>query len=532
MAKLSYWERRQAEDMVMYIQSADDTANEIARFYMAAADYLSYQTDEVYEKYRSKHGLSDADAIQLLNTMQDQSSMDELLAKLKESNSSEERKELIKTLEAPAYQFRIEHFQELNHQLDQVMESIYHQEIKANTSHYAELAQDAYYRGTYTIQKGTGVVYSFGAVDADAIESLMQSRWSGKNYSERIWKNTDALAQDLKAEIMLHFITGKTNQEIAKVIQEKFAVGANAARRLVWTETSYVANEMNAKAYKEAGIERYRFCAVLDLRTSEVCRNLDGQVFELSERKVGTNYPPMHPYCRSTTIAVISDEDIAKLKRSSRDPVTHKPITVPDNMTYKEWYDRYVKSKPEALLEEKKIKNRSSDRTQWKKYQKILGDNVPDTLDKFQDMKYNEAEKWAELKENKQAALNKKDFSEISQLKGRLGNGEVRRWYKTKDMAIPEKLDKSLPLREQAMQAHELRNTYRTQARELMKDQIARKQLDQNHPNTSFEEMIEHKMKKYGLNEQEAYQDIIRSSTTTNKKYDKIAGVQEGDVSQ
>ncbi|MDE7436677.1 MAG: hypothetical protein K2N01_12780 [Lachnospiraceae bacterium] len=99
-------------------------------------------------------------------------------------------------------------------------------------------------------------------------------------------------------------------------------------------------------------------------------------------------------------------------------------------------------------------------------------------------------------------------------------------------MAIPEKLDKSLPLREQAMQAHELRNTYRTQARELMKDQIARKQLDQNHPNTSFEEMIEHKMKKYGLNEQEAYQDIIRSSTTTNKKYDKIAGVQEGDVSQ
>lgn len=399
MAKLSYWERRQAEDMVMYIQSAENKADEIARFYMAAADYLSYQTDEVYEKYRSKHGLSETDAIQLLNTMQDQSSIDELLAKLKESNSSEERKELIKTLEAPAYQSRIERFQELNHQLDQVMEKVYRQEVRANTSHYAELAQDAYYRGTYTIQKGTGAAYSFSAVDADAVENLMQSRWSGKNYSERIWKNTDALAQDLKAEIMLHFIIGKTNQEIAKVIQEKFAVGANVARRLIWTETSYIANEMNAKAYKEAGIERYRFCAVLDLRTSEVCRNLDGQVFKLSERKVGANFPPMHPYCRSTTIAAISDEALAKLKRISRDPVTHKPITVPDNMTYKEWYDRYVKNKPEALLEEKKIKNRSSDRAQWKKYQKILGDNIPDTLDKFQNMKYNEAEKWLKIKE-------------------------------------------------------------------------------------------------------------------------------------
>lgn len=394
MAKLSYWERRQAEDMVMYIQSADDTADEIARFYMAAADYLSYQTDEVFEKYRSKHGLSETDAIQLLNTMQDQSSINELLAKLKESNSNEEQKELIKVLEAPAYQSRIEHFQELNHQLDQVMERVYHQEVKANTSHYAELAPDAYYRSTYTIQKGTGTAYSFSVIDAEAIEKLIQSNWSGKNYSERIWKNTDTLVQDLKAEIMLHFITGKTNQEIVKVIQEKFAVGANVARRLIWTETSYVAGEMNAKAYEEAGIERYRFCAVLDLSTSEVCRNLDGQLFKLSERKVGVNYPPMHPYCRSTTIAVISDEALAKLKRSSRDPVTHKPMTVPDNMTYKEWYNRYVKSKPEALLEEKKIKNRSSDRAQWKKYQKILDDNIPDTLDKFQDMKYNEAEKW------------------------------------------------------------------------------------------------------------------------------------------
>lgn len=399
MAKLNYWQRRQAEDMVTYIQSADDTADQIARFYMAAADYLSYQTDEVYEKYRSKHNLSEQEAIQLLSTMQDQSSLDEMLQKLKESNSSEERKELIKKLEAPAYRSRIEHFQELNRQLDEVMTKLYRQEVRANTSHYAQLAQDSYYHSTYTVQKGTGVAYSFAAVDAELIDKLLQSRWSGKNYSERIWKNTDSLAQELKAQMMLHFVMGKTNQEIAETIQQKFAVGANAARRLVWTESNYVANEMNARSYEEAGIERYRFCSVLDLRTSEVCRNLDGEVFLLSERKVGVNYPPMHPYCRSTTIAVISDETLADLKRRSRDPVTHKPMTIPNNITYKEWYDRFVKDKPEAVLEEKKIKNRSADRTQWKKYRKILGDDVPDTLDKFQDMKYNEGERWLELKE-------------------------------------------------------------------------------------------------------------------------------------
>ena len=44
--------------------------------------------------------------------------------------------------------------------------------------------------------------------------------------------------------------------------------------------------------------------------------------------------------------------------------------------------------------------------------------------------------------------------------------------------------------------------------------------------NRTFEELLEHKRKKYGLTENEAYKGIIRSSTTTNEKYDKIAGIQ------
>ena len=59
-----------------------------------------------------------------------------------------------------------------------------------------------------------------------------------------------------------------------------------------------------------------------------------------------------------------------------------------------------------------------------------------------------------------------------------------------------------------------------------MKDKKAREELDRNHKNPSFEQIMEHKKKKYGLTDEEAYQDIIRSSATTNKKYDRIAGVE------
>ena len=47
-------------------------------------------------------------------------------------------------------------------------------------------------------------------------------------------------------------------------------------------------------------------------------------------------------------------------------------------------------------------------------------------------------------------------------------------------------------------------------------------------PNPTFEQILEHKKRKYGLSDEEAYKDIIRSSKTTNKKYDKIAGTEEG----
>lgn len=55
----------------------------------------------------------------------------------------------------------------------------------------------------------------------------------------------------------------------------------------------------------------------------------------------------------------------------------------------------------------------------------------------------------------------------------------------------------------------------------------AREELNLTRKNPTFEEILEHKKKKYGLTDDEAYQDIIRSSTTTNKKYDKISGVDQ-----
>ena len=102
-------------------------------------------------------------------------------------------------------------------------------------------------------------------------------------------------------------------------------------------------------------------------------------------------------------------------------------------------------------------------------------------------------------------------------LNGKLSDREARQWYLEQDSRIPEMIDKTLPLEEQAKQSFELRNKFRTQTRDLMKDQEKRKKLNREEPNKSFEELINKKMREKKLSREEAYKDIIKTASKTRK---------------
>lgn len=394
MRSSDYWEQRQVQDAFGIYQKAEDTADQISTLYLKASRYLSIEADTIFEKYKTKHGLSEAEARRLLDTLQDKTSLDELLQKLQSGDKDESKRDLLKQLEAPAYRARIDCFKQLQQELDMTLQNVYLQEKDISDRLYENLAQEAYYRQIFNTQKRANAAFPFHPATANMIDKVINSRWSGKNYSERIWGNTQTLAQDLKEELLINLVTGRTNREAAAVIVNKFGQGASNARRLVRTESNYVSTELNFKAYEECGIEEYQYLATLDLKTSKICRELDGKIYPVKERKIGRNCPPMHPWCRSTTISVVDRSLIDKMQRSAIDPATGKRIKVPRSMTYQQWYDKYVKGKPEVEQEEKKIHNRSSDRRQHRKYRKILGEDIPETLDDFQDMKYNDTERW------------------------------------------------------------------------------------------------------------------------------------------
>ncbi len=394
-----YWERRAARDMWQYMEDAEKTAEEIKKLYQKGYLYLADEINRIFERFRDAHNLTDEEARQLLNTMQNPTDIQELKDKLKLTNDSEEKAKLRAKLESAAYQYRIKRFQSLVDQVDTVMKQTYKSELKIAEEACQGLAEDVYYKTIYQVQKQTGLGFSFSLVDDKTIKKAMNIKWYGKNYSERIWENTDRLAKKLKEELMVNFVTGRTDREAAESIQFEFAKGMQNARRLVRTESCYLANQMEMKSYEECEIEKYRFVATLDLRTSDICRELDGKVFLVSEQKPGKNCPPMHPYCRSTTVCDIGDKELASMTRRARNPETGKNEIIPANMTYKQWYDEKVKGHPEAEANEKKIKNKNADKKQYQRYKAILGEDAPESLEDFQEMKYTEPEKWELFRE-------------------------------------------------------------------------------------------------------------------------------------
>lgn len=403
-----YWENRAVWNTFDQMEDAEKTADEIAKIYRKASLWLTGEARDIFERYMMKHRLSEIDALNLLNTIQDKTSIQELLQKLRSGNQSQDKKELLAELEAPAYRARIERLQNLQSQVDQVMQNIYQVEKDISTKFYTRLAEESYYKAIFEIQKRTGLAFSFSHVDSKQIDRVLSLNWSGQNYSKRIWKNTDRLAQTVKEELMVNLITGRTEREAAEQIALRFGQGSGQARRLVRTESSFVSGQLNLKAYEEAGIEWYRFLATLDLKTSKICRELDGEIFKVSEAKVGVNHHPMHPWCRSTTISVVDDETLSHLQRRARDPVTGKTYMVPANMTYKEWYQKYVvggKDEKELAKENRSDKIKLSEDEQRALNQYISSESykLNDKLRRGLDL----SEEDQEMMQNLDAALDK-----------------------------------------------------------------------------------------------------------------------------
>ena len=156
----------------------------------------------------------------------------------------------------------------------------------------------------YTISTYEGVqgLIPFNQFDGRAAKQVGQKIINDTDFEKRLQANREKLAGYLNNDIAKGIARGDSYDKLSKQICDRFdGVSRRSAYRLLYTEGTRMFNRANSEAFAEVGINQYRYCTAGDNRVCSDCKALDGNVYDISEASDGTNYPPMHPWCRCHT---------------------------------------------------------------------------------------------------------------------------------------------------------------------------------------------------------------------------------------
>ena len=308
-----YWEKRQLAREELSFNKGTEAYKEYVKILSESKKEIENKIAQLYAKYQqevTKLGIDKIQANKLLRGTEYKEwrynigKYVEEIEKLKKSNPVEFRKMSVE-LETLAYRSRIS-------RLDSLKAGVDYELIQAGEKIKGKVTDTLtdVYENTYT-SFVEDLNFKKGVISSSTIKMALEQEWSGANYSSRIWSNIDNLAKAIKNEVIVGLNKGINYRTMSQNIAKKFDTSYKNAERLVRTETAHIQNQATLMGYKDSGVVKYEFLAVLDSRTSHTCASLNGEVFKTENAMEGENYPPMHPRCRSTTVPYeYADSDV------------------------------------------------------------------------------------------------------------------------------------------------------------------------------------------------------------------------------
>ena len=283
---IDYWEQRSTELMKRLEKQSENTIQRLVAAYNDAKDEIQREIRKIFNKYATDGKLTFQEAQKMLNTKESKEFYEKLLQQINTIQDKDIKRELLSKYNAPAYSYRIARYQALQDNIDIELAKLIDKENIITKKHYVNVINEAYYREIFDIQQNLGFSFSFAQIDKKTINLLLNQNWyNSENFSQRIWKNNNKLADYLKKHMLPNYLSGKSIIKMANELNETMQIGIYNATRLLRTETNFFANEAEMLSYEELKIEKYRFIATLDNRTCEHCAELDNKVFSVEDRK-------------------------------------------------------------------------------------------------------------------------------------------------------------------------------------------------------------------------------------------------------
>lgn len=298
----NYWQERAKSRLLKSEQIGLEAMNQILPIYEQSLRNINKEINSIYINYSKKVGLDVNELSQILSGVDKNNFLKNIQAKMKALGFK------VSDVYDRNYIARLTRLEALKQQVYWEIQSIAPREVDISTNAYRRIVVESYTTSRGDIRRELGRAKSFATISDRSVKQMLIENWQGGNYSTRVWGNTGILARDLQVVIGAGLTAGTSQEKMATQIRERFDVGKYKSMRLVRTETNYFQNQAELQSYKDEGVKFYRYEAIMDGRTSDICSELDGKVFRIGDATEGENYPPMHPNCRSDTTIVFEEE--------------------------------------------------------------------------------------------------------------------------------------------------------------------------------------------------------------------------------
>lgn len=264
----NYWKQREAQQRLKFQAKTEKEINrELAKLYRAAAKKVIKDMELVYPT------LFEEDA--LIN-----------------------------------YYYRYKRYYQIREKINKQLSSLGRKELKVLEENFELM----YKYSSWVTLEGL----NFSIDNKMELEKVIQSLWDNRtSWRETVWcndgitgaqrieKQMARLQNRLEKGLTDCVVRGASKDELVKSLKSNFRVSFSEADRIARTELTYIQNQATRDSYIKAGVNQYEFLAEADDRTSDICSELNGKRFDVAAAVVGVNYPPLHPNCRSTVLAVI-----------------------------------------------------------------------------------------------------------------------------------------------------------------------------------------------------------------------------------
>ncbi len=345
MPDSSYWKERFKQLEAAQNRKGANTYLEIEKQYRQAQQEIEGKINTWYQRFATNNNLSMAEARRMLRDQELAELKWNVKEYIKQGQANAFNGQWIKELENASARFHISRLEALKLQTQQSLELMFGNQLDSIDTAMKRIYLDGYYHTAYELQKGFGIGWDIAGLDQRKIEKVIRKPWAvdGKNFSERIWGNKEKLISEVHREITQDIMLGRDPQKAIDNISKKMNTSKVNAGRLIMTEEAYFSSAAQKDCFQDLGVEQYEIVATLDSHTSDICQNLDGQVFPMKDFEPGVTAPPFHVYCRSTTVPYF-EEDFGQVGKRAARGEDGKTYYVSADMTYKEWKKSFVDS--------------------------------------------------------------------------------------------------------------------------------------------------------------------------------------------